>query len=79
VTFQAILKEKNEFHQFSSPAFFENKKSTSLFASSIRNYLKASQLSLSPNASCKNIFTNLHLEKFLEWTLILKNREMEDQ
>jgi len=81
VTFQPILKE-NEFHQLSSPAFFENKNSTSLFASSIRNYLKANQLSLSPNASCKHIFTNLRLEKFLdssEWKLILKNREMEAQ
>jgi len=42
------LEKKNEFHQFSPPAFFENKKSTSLFASSIRNYLKASQTFTDP-------------------------------
>jgi len=86
VTFQPILKE-NEFHQLSSPAFFENKNSTSLFASSIQNYLEANQLSLSPLCvfvKCKHIFfTNLYLEKFLDNSkklkLILKNCEMEAQ
>jgi len=72
VTFQAILKEKNEFHQFSSPAFFENKKSTSLFASSIRNYLKANQLSLLAPMLLASIFLPIYIWKN-SWTTVSGN------